>query len=118
MNAYVTTGRDLGAALVKAATPAIPSAFDRRMADLEVKARQSLHRGRKAGARGFLKNPDRMARLVRGGEPTLERIALAAADHRNLGRTGHWCFNTHRMMALQEAEIALRYLRRFGKAVA
>lgn len=80
-------------------------------------ARGSVAAVRKHGARGFLREPWRLARLF-GDRPIdgdlLHDCIIALGRTRKLGRQGHYAYDDNRLLALKQAHVALRWWRRAG----
>lgn len=116
--AIETTTRDLIGALngMRSTT------LDRCIADMPDKARASELRVVKSGARIILqpKHRWRLKRLflnhdTRPLASLLHECRVKLAGEIARGREGHWSFDLNRLLALQEAHLALRFMRRHGE---
>lgn len=90
--------------LIDALTPK-PVVFD--MDRLRAKAAFATARTLKAGAREFLNQPEKLFALAPTLDACNERIRLMIANR------GHWTFDLNRLIALRQARLAHRALRRF-----
>lgn len=114
-------------AITRALQPAMSTALDRshRHIDQAIAASWSTSRraqraARRNGAREFIRRPYQIGYLLnREGASIadlLPRCKHLVAATIECGRQGHWTFDSHRLIALRHAHLALRYLRRFGEA--
>jgi hypothetical protein len=108
MTAIDITLRDLGATFVR---------WQRACDD---QAARTIPVVVKAGARIMVAEPWRLGRLLhdhdtRPLEVLLHECRVRIAGEVTRGREGHWTFDLNRLLALREAELALRFMRRFGE---
>jgi hypothetical protein len=105
------------------APPGSPTALEQAVAAMPGRAACAVRHDIKAGARLMLAKPWRIQRALYGDRlgPLPDRIGelIAHADRRRLlaeefGRAGHWTYSFNRHLALRQATLALRTLRRSG----
>lgn len=117
---YATTFDDLAVALRRVDDSV---AFARARERMEASAKLRHRIDIKHGARVLLRERlwHHFGRLhIRGETPAamLADCERRIADHRQLGRDGHYAFSAPTLVGLQQARLALRVLRRFGDRVA
>lgn len=101
-------------------TVALTGVRDSTMARMPGEARRSISSVVKNGARDMIAEPFRLDRvLTRSSERSLAALISECNRRcngmRDLGRAGHWTYDLNLHLALQQARLALRYMRRFGE---
>lgn len=110
-----TTARDLIGALSGLARDRV---LDRAIAAMPTRARVAVRGPVNVGARIFVKQPWRFGRLFLA--PDTRPLAGLIRECRQkidseVARRAHWTFDLNRLIALRQAMLALRYMRRFGE---